>query len=87
MDLLFDKFQKVVGFHQGFVIHKPEAGFMRFLNDLGLVAADVSHNPVRADARVATKVDNNEFFSTVSEHKCLRRLYGARPAGSGNQKT
>ena len=37
----FDKFQKVVGSHQGFVIHKPEAGFMQFLNDLGLVAADI----------------------------------------------
>jgi len=40
----FDKFQKVVGSHQGFFIHQPEAGFMQFLDDLGLVAADVSQS-------------------------------------------
>ena len=40
----FDKFQKVVGSHQGFVIHQPEAGFMQFLDDLCLVAADVSQS-------------------------------------------
>ena len=51
----FDNFQKVVGSHQWLVIHKPEGGFVQFLNDLGLVAAHVSQNPVRADARVATK--------------------------------
>ena len=57
---LFNKFQKVIGSHQWLVIHKPEAGCVQFLNDLGLVAAHVSHNPVRADTRVATKVDNND---------------------------
>ena len=56
----FNEFQKVVGAHQGFVIHQPEAGCLHFLNDLGLVAAYVPHHPVRADTRVATKVDDDD---------------------------
>ena len=52
---------------------------MQFLNDLRLVAADVSHNPVRADTRVATKVDNND--ATIAAQRlvygsqCLPRIF------------
>ena len=42
-----------------FVIYQPEAGRLYFLNDPGLVAAYVPHNPLRADTRAAPAVIND----------------------------